>query len=133
LGVSGGYHSISHHGQQEDKIRALITLEKYQTEQFARFLRKLQASREQGSRSSLLDDTIVLFGSGMGNGNSHTNTNLPMIVAGAGFQHGQHLSYLENAKNEPLSNLYLSIINRMGIDDRRFCKSAGQLTGFDFA
>lgn len=133
LGVSGGYHSISHHGQQADKIRALITLEGYQTEQFARFLGKLQSSREANERHSLLDDTIVLFGSGMGNGNSHTNTNLPMLVAGGGFQHGQHLSYRETARNEPLSNLYLSIVNRLGIDDQRFCKSTGRLRGFDFA
>jgi len=131
LGVSGGYHSISHHGKQPDKIRDLITLEKHQTEQFARFLSKLAAKQESDQSESLLKDTIVLFGSGMGNGNSHTNTNLPIMVAGGGFRHGQHLSFLDKGNHKaPLSNLYLSILNRLGIETDYFATSTGTLPDF---
>ena len=128
LGVSGGYHSISHHGKQPEKIRDLITLEKYQTQQFSRFLDRLRRARSTDSGESLLGDTVVLFGSGMGNGNSHTNTNLPIVVAGGGFRHGQHISFLEEGRRKaPLSNLYLSIMNRMGIESNSFATSTGTL------
>ncbi len=128
LGVSGGYHSISHHGMQPEKIRDLITLEKHQTQQFARFLQKLGEKQESDQTESLLKDTIVLFGSGMGNGNSHTNTNLPIMVAGGGFRHGQHLSFIEKGRQiAPLSNLYLSILNRLGIEANSFATSTGTL------
>jgi hypothetical protein len=128
LGVSGGYHSISHHGKRPEKIRDLITLEKYQTQQFSRFLDRLRRAQSTENGESLLSDSIVLFGSGMGNGNSHTNTNLPIIVAGGGFRHGQHISFLEEGRRHaPLSNLYLSIMNRMGIDSNAFAMSTGTL------
>ncbi len=134
LGVSGGYHSISHHGKQPEKIRDLITLEKHQTQQFARFLQKLGAKQESDQTESLLKDTIVLFGSGMGNGNSHTNTNLPIMVAGGGFRHGQHLSFVEKGRQvAPLSNLYLSILNRLGIESEYFATSTGTLRDFQSA
>lgn len=128
LGVSGGYHSISHHGKQPDKIRDLIRLERHQTEQFARFLQKLGATQESSQTESLLNDTVVLFGSGMGNANSHTNTNLPIMVAGGGFRHGEHLTYLDKGRQYgQLSNLYLSILNRLGIESDYFANSTGTL------
>ena len=131
LGVSGGYHSISHHGKQPGKIRDLITLEQHQTEQFARFLQQLGSKQESDHTESLLSDTVVLFGSGMGNANSHTNTNLPIMVAGGGFQHGQHLSFLDKGhRGAPLSNLYLSILNRLGIESDYFATSTGTLRDF---
>ncbi|MCZ6674943.1 MAG: DUF1552 domain-containing protein [Verrucomicrobia bacterium] len=128
LGVSGGYHLTSHHGQQEDKIRDLIKLELYQTQNFARFLDKLNTLKDELTGGSLLDDSIVLFGSGMGNANAHTNTDLPIVVAGGGFKHGQHIALPEEGyKRVPLSNLYLSILNRMGVEDDYFSQSTGTL------
>ncbi len=129
LGVSGGYHLTSHHGQQEDKIRDLIKLELYQTKAFARFLEKLNTLHDESSDTSLLNDSIVLFGSGLGNSNAHTNTDLPIMVAGGGFKHGQHIVLPKAShKRVPLSNLYLSILNRMGIEDDTFAQSTGTLT-----
>lgn len=134
LGVSGGYHSISHHGKRPEKIRDLITLEGYQTQQFSLFLERLRRTQATENGESLLNDTVVLFGSGMGNGNSHTNTNLPIIVAGGGFRHGQHISFLEEGRRKaPLSNLYLSIMNRMGIESDTFANSSGTLPYFERA
>lgn len=132
LGISGGYHSISHHGQQGEKIQDLVKIELHQTQQFARFLSKLKSAQEGERSGSLFDDTIVLFGSGMGNANSHTNTNLPILLSGGGFKHGQHLAYADKkGRRESLSNLYLSIMNRLGIETDYFATSGGTLSGIE--
>lgn len=134
LGVSGGYHLTSHHGQQENKIRDLVKLELYQTKQFARFMEKLNTLKDESSGTSLLEDSIILSGSGMGNANAHTNTDLPIILAGGGFKHGQHIALpQEGYKRVPLSNLYLSILNRIGVEDDYFSQSTGTLTQLETA
>lgn len=117
--IKAGYHSLSHHGQDPDAIRHLLTLEMYQMEQFGRFLDRLK-------NSQLLDSTAVLFGSGMGNANAHTNSNLPIILAGGGYRLGEH-RVLPVAKNRriPLCNLYLSLLHRLGIADDSFGTSSG--------
>jgi hypothetical protein len=122
LGVRKEYHALSHHGQMPDAIELLVKLERYQTEQFARFLTKLK-SIEDGD-GTLLDHTMVLFGSGMGNGNAHTNLNLPVVLAGGGFKHGQY-----HATKQPLSNLLLSMLQRFGIEQQKFALSTGTLRG----
>ncbi|QXD24867.1 DUF1552 domain-containing protein [Opitutia bacterium ISCC 51] len=129
LGVSGGYHLTSHHGQEENKIRDLVKLELYQTQQFANFLGKLNTLQDASTGGSLLNDSMVLFGSGMGNSNAHTNTDLPIILAGGGFKHGQHIALpKEGYRRLPLSNLYLSILHRIGIEDEYFAHSTGTLS-----
>lgn len=134
LGIRAGYHSLSHHGHLKDKLDLLTRLELYQTQQFARFLAKLKSIREPNSDGTLLDSTMALFGSGMGNGNSHTNTNLPIILAGGGFRHGEHKRYpKENRKRVPLCNLYVSMLQRFGVETDRFSNSTGTLTGLETA
>jgi hypothetical protein len=134
LGVSGGYHLTSHHGQEESKIRDLVKLELYQTKQFARFLEKLATLKDETTGGSLLNDSMVLFGSGMGNANAHTNTDLPIILAGGGFKHGQHVALpKESNKRVPLSNLYLSLLHRMGVEDDYFAHSTGTLSQLETA
>jgi hypothetical protein len=126
FGLSGDYHKFSHHGQVQSSIDALLKLEKYQTEQFARFLGKLK-SIEDGN-GTLLDHTMVLFGSGMGNANAHTNNNLPIIFAGGGYKHGEHRVYPEKGLGRvPLSNLYLSMLQRFGVETNRFGLSTGTM------
>jgi hypothetical protein len=128
FGLNGGYHAFSHHGQRPEAIAALIKMERYQVEQFARFLNKLR-STEDGP-GSLLDHSMVLFGSGMGNANSHTNGNLPIIFSGGGFKHGEHKAYPEKGLGrQPLCNLYLSMLQRFGIEVNKFGTSTGTLTG----
>ena len=128
LGLDNGYHSYSHHGQKQENIDALLALEIYQMECFAKFLDQLK-SKKSPHGSSLLDETTVLFGSGMGNGNAHTNNNLPILLAGRGYQTGSH-QVMPEAKNKrvPLSNLYLSILNQLGVEDEFFAHSTGTLT-----
>jgi len=103
-------------------------MERYQVEQFARFLAKLK-SIEDGT-GTLLDHSMVLFGSGMGNANAHTNTNLPIIFAGGGFKHGEHKAYpAKGLGKQPLCNLYLSMLQRFGAEVETFGTSSGTLTG----
>lgn len=132
LGIRKDYHALSHHGQVQEAIDQLVKLEMYQMEQFARFLTKMK-SIEDGD-GNLLKHTMVLFGSGMGNGNSHTNDNLPIIVAGGGFRHGEHKAFPNTGLNrQPLSNLFLTLLNRFGVEVNRFALSTGTLRGFDLA
>ncbi len=120
------YHALSHHGQVPENIEGLLRLEKYQMEQFARFLEKLKAIEDGEGR--LLDHTMVLFGSGMANANAHTNTNLPIILAGGGFAHGEHKAYpLSGLGRQPLCNLYVSMLQRFGVEQDRFGTSTGAL------
>jgi len=128
FGLSGGYHGLSHHGQRPDAIKGLIKMERYQVEQFARFLAKLK-SIEDGP-GTLLDHSMVLFGSGMGNANSHTNSNLPIILAGGGFKHGEHKTFAtKGPSHQMLCNLYLSMLQRFGVEVEKFGTSTGTLTG----
>jgi len=128
LGVRKEYHSLSHHGQVQESIDLLVKLERYQTEQFARFLGKM-TSIEDGD-GSLLDHTMVLFGSGMGNGNAHTNVNLPVVLAGGGFKHGTYQAFPADSPNrQPLSNLFLTLLQRFGVEQKKFASSTGTLRG----
>lgn len=128
LGVRKEYHSLSHHGQVPESIDLLVKLERYQTEQFARFLGKMKAL-EDGD-GSLLDHTMVLFGSGMGNGNAHTNLNLPVVLAGGGFRHGTYQAFPVNGlQKQPLSNLFVSMLQRFGVEQQKFALSTGTLRG----
>lgn len=132
LGVKGGYHSLSHHGKKKDKIEALLKIERYQMEQVARFMGKLKEASADEEEGSLFDNTMLLFGSGMGNGNAHTNTKLPIVLAGAGFRHGEHKVYDKN-RRVPLCNLYVSMLQRFGVETDFFGKSTGTIAGLDLA
>jgi hypothetical protein len=118
----------------KETIDQLVQIELYQTEQFARFLDKLRSLREPGSDGTLLDSTMVLFGSGMGNANSHINTDLPIILAGGGFKHGEHKSYPADPRRRvPLCNLFVSMLQRFGVETDRFSMGTSTLTGLDSA
>ena len=132
IGINKGYHGLSHHGKVAANIDLLVQIELYQVQQFARFLEKLRSVKEPNSDGTLLDRTMVLFGSGMGNGNSHTNVDLPVVLAGGGFKHGAYKRYpSESNKRVPLSNLYLSMLQQFGVETDRFSMSTGTLTGLE--
>jgi hypothetical protein len=134
LGIRKGYHALSHHGQAQENIDLLVQIELYQMEQFALFIKKLRSIRQPGSDETLLDSTMVLMGSGMGNANSHINTDLPIILAGGGFRHGEHKQYPEEGRRRvPLCNLFVSLLQRFGVETDRFSRSTGTLTGLELA
>jgi hypothetical protein len=80
----------------------------------------------------MLDTTSVLMTSNLGNASSHDNRNMPVIFAGGGFKHGQHLAF-DKSNNYPLPNLYLSILRRHGLEADRFATSTGEMTGLEKA
>jgi len=124
LGIDKSYHSMSHHGNDEETIAHLITLETYQIEQFNTFLTRLNSIKD--GDKTLLDSTAVIFGSGMGSGHSHTNSDLPIILAGGGYRHGEFRKVEGKGVNKvPLCNLYLEMAQRMGIESETFGTSTG--------
>jgi len=122
----GGYHNLSHHGKDEVKLSRLEEIENAQMELFGEFLRDLKSVNEVDG--NLLDNTMVLYGCHMGDANIHNNSNLPVILAGGGFRHGQHLAF-NSQNNTPLCNVFVSMLQNMGVETDRFASSTGSLTG----
>jgi hypothetical protein len=127
-GVTEGYHSLSHHGMDPEMIDQLRLVERAELRAFAGLLRRLKQTPEPGGR--LLDATMVLYGSNLGNASSHDTSNLPILLAGGGFAHGQHLAF-ERKNNRPLANLYVSMLQRFGVEADRFGSSTGTLSGLE--
>jgi hypothetical protein len=126
-GITLGYHSLSHHGKRPDLLRQLTIIELYYAQQFSRFLDRLKATRDEQDRP-LLDSTVVMFGSGMGNASSHSSRNLPIMVAGGGFKNGQHHRFERHGRDgHPLCDLYVTILQQLGVQTDHFSTSAGNL------
>lgn len=129
-GVTIDHHNLSHHGKDPAKIDQLRLIEEAQFRVVGDLMAKLKAKNEAGQ--SLLDNTMVMFGSNLGNANSHDTRNLPILVAGGPFRHGRHVAYDAN-KNTPLCNLYVTMLQRLGLEIDTFGTSTGTLTGFERA
>lgn len=127
-GVEEGYHALSHHGQDENKLAQLALVEEAIVAAWGDFLRGLTAIEDHGA--TLLDHTSVLLTSNLGNASSHDNRNMPVLFAGGGFRHGQHLAF-NRSKNYPLPNLYLSMLQRTGLEQDRFATSTSTMTGLE--
>jgi hypothetical protein len=127
-GVSVEYHSLSHHGQDPEKLAQLRIIQTRQMEAVGQFLARLRQSTEAGQ--TLLDRTAVLVGSAMGNASSHNCKNLPIILAGGGFRHGQHLVF-DSENNTPLARLYVSMLQRLGLETDQFVSGRGTLPGLE--
>ncbi len=123
-------HNITHHGNRPETLAQLREVEEGQFDALAAFLTQLQRPRE--AEDTLLDRTMVLYGTCMGSANSHSNVNLPALIAGGGFKHGQHLAF-DKTNNYPLTNLFVSMLQRLGIETDRFSSSTGTMRGLDFA
>jgi hypothetical protein len=127
-GVSFGHHDLSHHGKDGTKIAQLKAVELEKLKAFREFLKKLKGTKEEGE--TLLDRTMVFFSSNLGDASTHGTRNLPIVFAGGGFKHGQHLAF--DAKNgPPLSDLYLSMLQQLGVEADKFGSSTGTLTGLE--
>ncbi|MCC2672010.1 MAG: hypothetical protein K0Q72_4481 [Armatimonadetes bacterium] len=127
-GVSDGHHNLSHHGQDPAKLAQLKIVELETMRLLRDLLLKLKQSREEGD--TLLDRTMVYFNSNLGNASSHSCKNLPALLAGGGFKHGQHLAF-DPKSPPPLSNLFVTMLQRLGIEADRFGSSTGTLTGLE--
>ena len=94
----------------------------------AKLMTDLKSVKEDGE--TLLDRSMILYGSNLGNANTHVTTNLPTLLAGGGFRHGQHLAF-DTERNTPLPNLFVSMLQRMGIEQDKFASSTGTMRGMD--
>ena len=127
-GVQSNTHELTHHGHREEKVSELRRIEEAQFQELAKFLTGLRSVQEQGS--TLLDRTAVLYGTNMGSANSHANDNLPALLAGGGFKHGQHLAF-DRKKNYPLTNLHVTLLQRLGIEAGSFSSGTGTMRGLE--
>lgn len=125
-GVSLGHHDLSHHGKDPTKLGQLKLVELATMKTVHDLLSKLKGTKEEGA--TLLDRTTVFLGSNLGDGSSHAVKNLPVIVAGGGFKHGQHLAF-DPQSPPPLCNVFVSMLQKLELPIDRFSSSTGTLTG----
>lgn len=121
-----GYHGLSHHGQSRQKLEELEQVDLRQMQEL-RYLFTSLAATSAGDNQNLLDRTMVLFGSNMGDANVHNCTNLPILLAGGGLKHGCHLAF-HSIQNVPLCNLFVTMLQRLGVEQGRFASSTGVIS-----
>jgi hypothetical protein len=126
-GVTGGFHDISHHGNNADKLEMYAKINTWHVSQLAYLMEKMKAVKE-GSKT-LLDNSMILFGSGISDGNAHSPHNVPILLGGRGggtIVPGRHVEY---QKDYPLASLYVAMLSRLGVKVPSFADSKGEITG----
>ena len=127
IGISGGHHSLSHHKKKQKNLDQIAKIDHFYLEEYARFLSGLKGISE--GQGSLLDNTMIIYGSGISDGNRHSHTNLPLILAGGGggsLTPGRHISI---EKGTPMTNLHLAMLEKIQVKARRIGDSNGILKG----
>lgn len=127
-GVTHETHGLTHHGFRPEAMAELQKIEQVLFLVLNDFLTGLQAARD--GDATLLDRTMVLYGSCLGNAHSHSNVNLPILLAGGGFKHGLHLAF-DRQRNYPLPNLFVSMLQRLGLEIDKFASSTGTMRGLE--
>jgi hypothetical protein len=125
LGISDGHHQLSHHQRDPEKLEKIRNINRFHIEQLAYFLKKLDSFKE--GEGTVLDNTMLVYGCAISDGNRHNHEDLPVLLAGGGagtLKTGRHLRY---ARNTPMANLYLSLLDRTGLKVERFGDSTGRL------
>ena len=128
IDLTGEYHNRSHHGLNAENLAKLREMETKELMILRDFVAQLQKSKER--EGTLLDRSMVLFGSSLGNANMHTTNNLPILLFGGGFKHGNHLAF-DRQNNTPLCKLYVSMLQRLGIETNKFGSGTGTLNGLE--
>jgi hypothetical protein len=128
--MTDSYHNLSHHGKSESKRAQLKIIDEWHLKLLGGLIASLKGVRE--GDETLLDRTMVLYGSNFGDANAHICTNMPVILAGGGFRHGQNLEF-DRFTNYPLPNLYVSMLQRMGIETDKFASSTSTIRGLEMA
>ena len=125
IGLPEAHHSMSHHGNNPEKLAAYAKLNTYHVDTLAYFVRKLKAIPD--GDGTLLDHCVVLYGSGMSDGNIHNNYNIPVVLVGGRDRQIQGNRHLRYAKGTPLANLSLGLMLKFGVSAESFGNSTGQL------
>ena len=128
INISEGHHNLSHHQNKKPTLDKIAEIDRWYVRQFSRFLEKLDSVKDIDGKS-LLHNSMIVYGSGNGDGNRHNHNNLPLILAGSGggtLTAGRHVKF----KARPMTDLYLSMLDRMGIDGvPRLGDSTGRVEG----
>src|SRR5262245_18433277 len=127
IGVSDGHHALSHHGGNAEKKKKIARINRFHVEQFAYFIEKLKSVKE--GEGTLLDNCMIVYGSGIADGDALSHSDLPVLLAGRGggtLTPGRHVRF---AKDTPMNNLYLAMLDRMGASAERLGDSTGSLAG----
>ena len=128
IGVPDAFHPLSHHANDLERLRKLVRIQRYHMERFAEFVAKLAATPD--GEGSLLDHSMLMYGSNMSNSDRHNNYPLPIILVGRGagtLNGGRHIELPERT---PLANLHLTVLNKVGFELDRFANSTGEVAGF---
>lgn len=126
-GITLGYHSLTHHGKRPELLKELAIIETFYAAQFSRFLQKLKETPDSNGQS-LLESTVVMFGSGMGNASAHSSRNLPIMIAGGGLKNGSHHRFKRNGRDgRPLSDLFVTILQQLAVEREKFSTSTSNL------
>ncbi len=126
IGVSEGHHSLSHHRDNEDWLRKIAKIDRFYAEQFAYYLAQMSSAKDSDGKS-LLENSMTVYASGLSDGNRHSHNKLPVIVAGHGggeLTPGRHVSL---GRDTPMTNLYVTMLNKMGVNATSFGDSTGPL------
>jgi hypothetical protein len=129
VGVNEGHHSLSHHGNQQGKMDQIRKIDKFLSTQFAYFLKKMKETPD--GEGTLLDNSMILYGSGLGDANRHDHHQLPIVMAGRGggtIRTGRHI---KTESEVPLNNLFLSMLDRMDAGMEKVGDSSGRFTQID--
>ncbi len=128
IGIAEGHHSLTHHGNQKDMIEKVAAIDRWYVGQLARFLERLNALKDVDGRS-VLENSMIVYGSGNSDGNRHTHVNLPVLLAGSGGGTLKAGRYVQ-AGGVPMTNLYLSMADRLGVTGlKRLGDSTGRYEG----
>jgi len=129
IGISDGHHPLTHHQGRQELLDKVTQINCYQLQQFAGWIEKLKATKE-GS-GSLLDNSMIVYGAGLSDGNRHLHEDLPTLIAGRGagtIKSGRRIVF---RRETPMCNLFLAMMDRMGVQMEHFGDSTGTLNGLD--
>ena len=129
-GVDQDWHNLSHHGKNPEKVAELQLIEAAQFQCLAELLAKLKATPDQGA--TLLDHTMLLYGSNLGNAASHDTRNMPILLVGGGFKHAGHLAF-DQTDNKAVSQIFVAMLQRLGVETDTFATGKGRIAGLELA
>jgi hypothetical protein len=125
IGVASGHHELSHHRGHQETLEKISTIDAFYAEELAAFLRRLKETPE--GEGNLLEHSMIVYGSGISDGNSHSHRELPVILAGHGNGQLDPGRLIEAKEGTPMTNLYLSLLDKMGVEAERIGDSTGML------
>ena len=131
IGIPDGHHPLTHHRNDPPTMEKVAQINVYHTQQLSAWISKLKSIKE--GDSTMLDNSMIVYGAGLGDGNRHTHEDLPTLVIGRGgksFKGGRRIVF---RRETPIANLYLTMMDRMGVQTEHFGDSTGRLDGLNLS